>query len=156
MTDEKDMLAEGEQDIKAAEAEREEIADELTEEGGVAADNTATDDEAVDYEAIVSAELASLSREFPEMRGISSITELENPIRYAELRDLGLSPREAYLATSEKHRRADNRRHLFSAVPAGSGAPSIGMSRAELESARELFPSLGDGELMNLYKKVRA
>lgn len=155
MTDEKDMLAEGEQDIASA-AKAEDIAEEHPDESDGTAESMAGGDDTVDYEAIISAELASLTREFPEMRGITSITELDNPIRYAELRDLGLSPKEAYLATSGNRRRADNRRHLFSAVPAGSGAPNVGMSRAELESARELFPSLGDGELMNLYKKVRA
>jgi hypothetical protein len=112
--------------------------------------------ETIDYEAVIRDELQSLSAEFPRLRGISSITELENPIRYAELRDLGLSPREAYLATAGKRVLSDNRRHLSSAVPGGSGAPSCAMSRSELESARELFPGLGDGELMNLYKKVRA
>lgn len=112
--------------------------------------------ESVDYEAMMEDELRALKRDFPEMRDAVSITELESPIRYAELRDLGLSPREAYLATSGRRKRTDNRRHLFSAVPRGSGAPVSGMTHAELESARELFPGLGDRELMGLYKKVRA
>ena len=107
-----------------------------------------------DYSEIIESDLRALRAAYPELSKIQSITELENPLRYAELRDLGLTPKEAYLATSGGRRRADNRAHLFSAVPKGAGSPTSNMSHAELAGARELFPGLGDAELHGLYKKV--
>ncbi len=116
---------------------------------------TATDEPHLpDYAEIVESDLRALRAAYPELGEIKSITELENPLRYAELRDLGLSPKEAYLATGGHRRRADNRAHLSSAVPRGAGSPRSNMTHAELERARELFPGLGDAELHGLYKKV--
>ena len=107
----------------------------------------------IDYERVIREDLLELRSAFSELGDITSITELPNPMRYAALRDLGLTAREAYLATSEA-RAKDNRSHLSSAVPGGVEAPRSNMTRSELESARELFPGLRDGELIGLYKKV--
>lgn len=112
------------------------------------------DSDDVDYEQLEREDIREIHELFPEARGIESITELENPERYAALRDLGLSPKEAYLATGRVKRAPDNRRHLSSAVPRGAGAPGGSMTRSELERARDLFPGLGDRELMGLYRKV--
>ena len=106
------------------------------------------------YRALIESDLNELRRLFPEARGINDITELENPLRYARLRDLGLSCQEAYLATSPKRRRVDTRAHLSSVVSHMASAPNGRMSRAELERARELFDGMSDSEIQNLYKKV--
>ena len=106
-----------------------------------------------DYEAIIAADVSELSAEFPELNHLKDITELNNPLRYAALRDLGLTPREAYLATA-KRTAQDTRAHLRSAH-GRSAAASVGMmSQDELSTARELFPSMSDAQLQKLYKKV--
>ena len=110
----------------------------------------------VDYGAVIESDLKELRAQFPELRGIADITELSNPLRYAALRDLGLTPREAYLATSDRPRRPDNRAHLSVAVPRGAGEARGGMSREELLRARELFSGMSDTELQSLYRKVNA
>ena len=125
-------------------------------------DETIVEDEAefikdesdsVDYEALIASDLDTLRTEFPELSGIRDITDLNNPLRYAALRDLGLSPEEAYMATA-KRKAQDTRAHLRSAH-GKSAATSIGMmSQYELASARELFPGMSDSELQRLYKKV--
>ena len=157
--DEREMSAVAE----AANEEKEyveEITDEasgLTDEEDVPADEIseeAHEPHLPDYAEIVESDLRALRAAYPELSEIKSITELENPLRYAELRDLGLSPKEAYLATGGHRKRADNRAHLSSAVPRGAGSPRSNMTQAELERARELFPGLGDAELHGLYKKV--
>ncbi len=107
-----------------------------------------------DYERMISEDLAELRLRFPELRGVKDITELENPLRYAALRDLGLSPKEAYLATSEGRRSADGRAHLTSAAPRAAGSPRGGIPAEELGSMRELFSGMSDGELAALYRKV--
>lgn len=109
--------------------------------------------EAIDYDEIIRNDVRELRSRFPELSGIEDITDLENPIRYAELRDLGLSPREAYLATSERRQRPDTRRHLSSAVPKRAAMPA-GLSQNELSEARELFSGLSDAELNRLARRV--
>lgn len=108
---------------------------------------------AVDYDEIIRSDILELRSRFPELSGIEGITDLDNPIRYAELRDLGLSPREAYLATSERRQKPDTRRHLSSAVPKRAAMPA-GLSQSELSEARELFSGLSDAELNRLARRV--
>ncbi len=110
--------------------------------------------DAVDYGEIEKQDLEELRTLFPHLKDIESITELQNPFRYAALRDLGLTPREAYMATNEPIHRYDNRSHLRSSVPKGANAPSGILSSSELEAARELFSGLSDREIQKLYKKV--
>ena len=110
--------------------------------------------EQIDFAALAKADMEALRLEFPELYDKSSITELKNPLRYAALRDLGLTPREAYLATSAPAVRYDNRSHLRSSVPSGARESTERLGGSELEAARELFSGLSDRELQKLYKKV--
>ena len=121
------------------------------EEAPAPAEETA--EEEIDYEALIASDVQALKSEFPELRGIKDVTDLDNPLRYAALRDLGLTPAEAYLATA-KRRAQDNRAHLRSAH-GRSAALSMGMmSQHELTAARDLFPGLSDSEIQRLYKRV--
>ena len=106
----------------------------------------------VNYAELIVSDAMELAKQFPELEGIKDITELENPLRYAALRDLGLSAAEAYLATSPK-RRQDNRAHLR---PTRSVARSSSMlmSEAEMSAARELFGDISDSQIRQLYKRV--
>ena len=112
------------------------------------------EDGPIDYAELARADMEALRLEFPELRDKTSITELKNPLRYAALRDLGLTPREAYLATSGASVRYDNRSHLRSSVPSGARENADRLGGGELEAARELFSGLSDRELQRLYKKV--
>lgn len=105
-------------------------------------------------EETVDRDLNELRESFPELSEINSVTELKNPTRYAALRDLGLSAEEAYLATNGRVAKGDNRSHLTSGVPASARIPASGMSRAQMEDARELFRDLSDTEIQKLYQKV--
>lgn len=106
----------------------------------------------VDYAELMRQDAAELCAEFPELHGLCDVTELDNPVRYAALRDLGLSPSEAYLATASRKRR-DNRAHL-GATPAIAAAPRGTISDAEMAAARDTFPDMSDAEIRRLYKKV--
>ena len=109
---------------------------------------------AVDYGEVERQDLEELRIAFPNLKDVRSITELNNPLRYAALRDLGLTPKEAYLATNEPIHRYDTRSHLRSSVPRGVSTPSSILPAHELEAARELFSDLSDREIQKLYKKV--
>ena len=106
-----------------------------------------------DYSVIERADVEALRGEFPELSGINSVTELDNPMRYGMLRDLGLTPAEAYLAISARRRSADNRYHLF-ASPAIAASGQGTISEKEMEAARDIFHDISDKEIRKLYKKV--
>ena len=107
---------------------------------------------AIDYADLAARDAAELRREFSELCDLKDICELENPLRYAALRDLGLSPAEAYLATTRVRKR-DNRAHLY-ATRAISSSTSTVMSEGELAAAREIFSGVSDSEIRSLYKRV--
>lgn len=103
---------------------------------------------------VINDDIRELKEEFPELSEIESITELTNPIRYAALRDLGLSPAEAYILTSRRKQIYDNRSHLTASVPVSAKSPGTGMSARELREARSLFGNISDSEIYKLYKRV--
>ncbi len=107
----------------------------------------------VDYAEIVKNDIRELSEEFSELAALSDICQLENPIRYAALRDLGLTPAEAYLATTKARRSFDNRSHLYSS-PIVSSARSSYIPEQEMEIARGIFSDMSDAQIRQLYKKV--
>ena len=113
-------------------------------------------EESIDYVALAEADLAQLRAQFPQLDRLSHLSELDNPRRYAELREAGLSPKEALLATDDsrlRQRRYDNRAHLHSAVPKGA-CGGVSMTSAELSAARNLFEGLSDAELAALYRRA--
>ena len=120
-------------------------------------ENTAEEKEMVheetDYKNLLASDMRELSAEFSADSEIK-ITDLKNPIRYGALRDLGLTPKEAYLASGGKKERSDNRAHLSSSVPRAMTAAFSEIPRGDLEAARELFGDMSDSEIRNLYKKV--
>lgn len=141
-----------EKGVEDAKSQPSEVADQELTEPYAEAEET-TDDEVVDYGALIEEDVKALRSEFPELKDLSDITELNNPLRYAALRDLGLTPAEAYMATA-KRRSQDTRSHLRSAHGRAAAVSGGMMSQSELAIARELFPDRSDSELMRLYKKV--
>ena len=95
-------------------------------------------------------DVAELSQNFPEVES----DELLNVERYVELRRLGLTEREAYLATRKAAPREDNRSHLTPSISKEARMPSSAMPEGELRAARELFYGMSDLEIRRLYKRV--
>lgn len=113
------------------------------------------EDTPIDYAALAAEDLKALKSQFPALRELSSLASLSDPIRYAELREMGLSPKEAYLATGGAVRKpTDNRAHLLSAVPRASALTATPISGDEMAQARRLFSDLSDAQIHQLYKKV--
>lgn len=111
--------------------------------------------EDVDYGNLIEEDLRALRKAFPELRDIEDITELENATRYGALRDLGLTPEEAYRATSKSRiAKMDTRAHLKSSAPRHALSPNAAMSYRDMEIARSLFSDMSDSEIQRLYKKV--
>ena len=102
---------------------------------------------------LIDSDVSVLKERFSELSEISGITELPNPTRYAALRDLGLTPEEAYLATAKRPTR-ESRAHLTSSVPRGVSMPKSAMTKQEMQEARALFGDMDDNEIHRLYKRV--
>lgn len=106
-------------------------------------------------EDILRCDLDALAKEFPELSGCESISELDGALRYGELRELGLSPREAYLATRPAATKVKSARaHLTPAAPSAKRSFASAMPHRELKLARELFAGLSDSEIEALYRRV--
>lgn len=106
-----------------------------------------------DYSELLANDMREISEEF-SLGGDIGISDLKNPIRYGALRDLGLSPKEAYLASGGRKEKADNRAHLSSSVPRKMAMPFYEIPKTDLAVARELFSDMSDAEIRTLYKKV--
>ena len=100
------------------------------------------------------ADLEELKREFPELSATESLSDIEGATRYGALRDLGLTPSEAYRATRKSTLRENTRAHLSPAMPSMAASPNTGISREELRVMRDLFGEMSDGDIRRLYKKV--
>ena len=119
----------------------------------------------VEFEKKMKADLEEIQREYPETRGLKSLTEIENLAKFGRFRDLGLSAKEAYAAANADSVRKSvaaatkqqslnaTKAHLRSAVPAGSKDDGITISRKELSTWRDLFPHLSDKQIVRLYKE---
>ncbi len=108
----------------------------------------------IDYAALLNSDIEELKSTFPELGAMESIDELSDPIRFGALRDLGLTAKEAYLASGGRKRAYDNRTHLVSSVPGGARSAGDGISRQELDVARDLFSGMSESEIQRLYRKV--
>lgn len=106
-----------------------------------------------DTSVLLEEDISALKEEFPELSELSDIAALPNPTRYAALRDLGLTPREAYLATAP-HKKEDNRSHLRGGVPRAAKNPVSSMTRREWQTVRAIFEDMSDAEIEKLYRKV--
>jgi len=138
-------------------------APENDEEEAISEQTENKSDEETDYSRIAAEDLAEIKRLFPEFSSLESLRDLDNAVRFAELRDAGLSVSEALAATNmdrmitsiaQRVARSDGKSHLRSAVPNASAVQKNRMSAEELHSARELFGSLSDRELERLYKRA--
>ena len=98
-------------------------------------------------------EISELRAQYPEMIRDTESTDSE---RYSELRSMGLSMKEAYLATSERKKSTDTRTHLRGGKPITAKSPASGMSRRELEIARSVFDGMSDEQIRKLYNRVKS
>jgi casein kinase II subunit beta len=119
-----------------------------------------------EFEKMAAADLAGLKAIYPELKDTKTIFDIPNWQRFGELRDKGLSVKEAYSAANPDAIRKniadavtrqnlnESKSHLKSNVPKGTKDTSLHMSREELASWREMFPKMSDSEIIKLYRKT--
>ncbi len=106
------------------------------------------------YAELLEEDLAEIKREFPELPENLSITDIKDPLRFGALRDLGLTPTEAYLAVGGRAHVRDNRAHLTATVPRTAQSRTADIPRSELKIARTVFSDMSEAELEKLYRRV--
>lgn len=151
-----ELLMQGE-DIAELAAEPEEntpaVADIYTEPAEAQIDEASESVEYPEDEYSLEKDMDELTREY---KALVTTRKNTSPERYSELRALGLSPKEAFLATSERRTLRDTREHLGGGMPRAAKSPSTGMSRRELMLARALFDGMSDDQIRALYNKIKA
>ncbi len=110
------------------------------------------------YARLAEEDLAAIRAAAPGLCLPESLGDLKDPYRYGELREAGLSPLEAYLAVEGRRLlslRTDGRAHLAPTVSRTAVRVGGRMATGELLAARDLFPSLSDGEIEALWRRTR-
>ncbi len=110
-------------------------------------------------------DLSDIQSSFPETKNYTSITEIPNFRRFAELSDKGLTAKEAYAAANpdairavvakavKKQSLADTKSHLRPVTSKSAKDKSVSMKKSELNLFRDLFDGeLSDREIAKLYK----
>ena len=108
----------------------------------------------VDYARMAEEDLAEIKRLDPSYAPASHLGELPFARRFAELRDLGLSVKEALAAASPRFHSYDGRAHLRAVAPRGARAPEGTLDRDRMKEAKLLFSGLSEGEINALYRRV--
>ncbi len=123
------------------------------------ADNASEDESgarapSVDLAALAAADLSEIKRLSPVYAEAESLCELPFAHRFAELRELGLSVREALAAAAPRLSPENGKAHLRPSVGVGRTRPAGTMSAEELAEARALFRDLDERAIHALYRKV--
>ena len=119
------------------------------------------------FEKKMREDLAEIHAAYPETRNLDSVTKFPNFREFGKLRDLGLSPKQAYIAShsdavmasvassTKRQSLNETKNHLKPAVSKSSKDHSLTLTRRELAEYRELFPDLNDREIAALYRQAK-
>ena len=125
---------------------------EATADGGAIPEEAA--EESVDYARLAAMDLAEIKRLDPSYAPASHLGDLPFARRFAELRDLGLSVKEALAAAAPRFEAYDSRAHLRAVSPRGARATEGTLDRDRMKEAKLLFSGLSEGEINALYRRV--
>lgn len=109
-------------------------------------------------------DLAAVRAAFPGIT-YDSVDAFPNAVRFKALRDGGATPEEAFrashpeavasqVAAAVKQNGRDSKDHLTSNVPRGARDTSVTVSRADMETYREIFPGMSDKEIIARHRRA--
>lgn len=117
-------------------------------------DDPQAEEASIDYEQLAAEDLAEIKRLDPSYAPAAHLSELPFARRFAELRDLGLSVKEALAAASPRFERGDGKNHLRAVAPRGARASEGTLDRDSMKEAKLLFGNLSESEINALYRRV--
>ena len=138
----------------------EENALSLKDEAEVKAETEASDENGseegtdIDYEMLAASDLKEIQMLSPDFADVRHLSELPFARRFAELREMGLSVKEALFATLPSLPRQGGKSHLQSSVPRAKGRGEDSLSTEEMRAAKDLFYGLSEKEINALYRRV--
>ncbi|MBP3437222.1 MAG: hypothetical protein J6K61_04890 [Clostridia bacterium] len=110
---------------------------------------------AVDYARLAEEDLKEIKSLDSSYAHLRHLGELPNARRFAALRDLGLSVKEALAASHPHFTKENGKAHLRPSLEKGAVSPLGVLSSEEMRHAKELFSDLNDGEIQALYRRVK-
>lgn len=116
---------------------------------------------------LLKTDLEALHTAFPETKQYNSILEIPNVARFGALRDMGLSPKEAYSAANPDlvrssaskaaKKTSSGKSHLRSVTGRGvTGKTDTVIPSREMRMYRELFPNMTDAQIRKLYNDTKS
>lgn len=120
------------------------------------------------FNAKIAADLAEVQAAYPDAKAYASVKDFPNFKEFGRLRDLGLSPKQAYIAShpdavrqnvaaaTRQQSLNETKKHLKPAVSKASRDNTITMTKKELAECRDLFPGMSDREIMKLYRDTKS
>lgn len=153
-----EVKAAEEQDLEKEAAAEEPAAKEPLpeeEEGAEASALEEAIEEAIDYAALAISDLAEIKALCREFASAEKLTDLPFAHRFAELRDLGLSVKEALAAAMPERVYESGKAHLRSAVPRPTHSPEGSLSHEEMRAAKDLFYGMSEKDINALYRRVK-
>lgn len=122
------------------------------------------------FDRMIEKDIAAIRQAYPEMHDLSSVKEFDDPKRFGELRDRGLSASEAFLVTNRAGLEAARKKQKKAAEAAaakqagkahltGDGGRSAQTSDEVPPEVRKtmlgIYPDLSDKEMKRLYRQAR-
>ena len=122
------------------------------------------------FDRMIENDIAAIRQAYPEMHDLSSVKEFDDPKRFGELRDRGLSASEAFLVTNRAGLEAARKKQKEVAEVAaakqagkahltGDGGRSAQTSDEVPPEVRKtmlgMYPDLSDKEMKRLYRQAR-
>ena len=122
------------------------------------------------FDRMIENDIAAIRQAYPEMHDLSSVKEFDDPKRFGELRDRGLSASEAFLVTNRAGLEAARKKQKEAAEAAaakqagkahltGDGGRSAQTSDEVPPEVRKtmlgMYPDLSDKEMKRLYRQAR-
>lgn len=122
------------------------------------------------FDRMIEKDIAAIRQAYPEMHDLSSVKEFDDPKRFGELRDRGLSASEAFLVTNRAGLEAARKKQKEAAEAAaakqagkahltGDGGRSAQTSDEVPPEVRKtmlgMYPDISDKEMKRLYRQAR-
>ena len=122
------------------------------------------------FDRMIEKDIAAIRQAYPEMHDLSSVREFDDPKRFGELRDRGLSASEAFLVTNRAGLEAARKKQKEAAEAAaakqagkahltGDGGRSAQTSDEVPPEVRKtmlgIYPDLSEKEMKRLYRQAK-
>ncbi|MCQ2385326.1 MAG: hypothetical protein MJ078_01425 [Clostridia bacterium] len=131
-----------------------EVQDQTEEEPEPEDEQNREEEPGYDYEKQAREDLEEIKRLDDRYGDVTHLSQLPFALRFAALRDKGLTVEEALAAATCRLPKETGKQHLRPSGGRSFGTGDIRMTGKELAAARNLFGNLPDREIISIYRRV--